>query len=42
MNVKDIYEKLHIELLYTSNVQNFDDAIDALSDINKILNSIGE
>lgn len=41
-NVKGIYEKLHIELLYTSNVQSFDDAVDALSDINKILNSIGE
>ena len=40
--VKSAYEKLHIELLYTNQKQNFDKALNAFRQINKILADIGE
>ena len=39
---KEIYEKLHIDLLYTNDKQKFDDAIEVFDAINKILDDIGE
>ena len=40
--VRTTYEKLHEELLYTDERQNFDDALSAFVAINEILISIGE
>ena len=40
--VKTIYENLHIELLYTDEKQNFDDAIRAIECIDEILKEIEE
>ena len=40
--VKEIYENLHKELLYTDKPQNFDEALTAFAEINEILKSIGE
>ena len=40
--VRSIYGSLHKELLYTDEKQNFDDALSAFSEINKILKSINE
>lgn len=41
-NAKEIYERLHEELLYTDEKQHFDDAIKAFDQINEILKEIGE
>lgn len=40
--IKNRYESLHKDLLYTSEKQNFEDAIDAFRKINDILSEIGE
>ena len=40
--VKTIYENLHIELLYTDEKQNFDDAIRTIECIDEILKEIEE
>lgn len=40
--VKEIYENLHKELLYTDKPQNFDEALTAFAEIDEILKSIGE
>ena len=40
--IRSRYEKLHEDLLYTSERQNFDDAILAFETINDILSAIGE
>ena len=39
---KDIYEKLHEDLLYTDEKQRFDDAVKAFERIDTILTDIGE
>ena len=39
---KDVYEKLHEDLLYTDEKQRFDDAVNAFEQINSILTEIGE
>ena len=39
---KDVYEKLHEDLLYTDEKQRFDDAVKAFEQINYILTEIGE
>lgn len=39
---KDVYEKLHEDLLYTDEKQRFDDAVKAFEQINIILTEIGE
>lgn len=39
---KDVYEKLHEDLLYTDEKQHFDDAVKAFEYINYILTEIGE
>ena len=39
---KDVYEKLHEDLLYTDEKQRFDDAVKAFEQINFILSEIGE
>lgn len=40
--VRSTYENLHKELLYTDEQQSFDDALDAFSEINNILEFVGE
>lgn len=40
--VKTIYESMHNDLLYTDEKQNFDEALEIFSEINKILARIGE
>ena len=40
--VRETYENLHKELLYTDEQQNFDDAISVFFEINNILKDIGE
>ena len=40
--VKTIYENMHNELLYTDEKQDFDDALNVFSGINKIFEDIGE
>ena len=40
--VRAIYESMHNDLLYTDEKQNFDEAIEAFAEINKILAAIGE
>lgn len=42
VEVKKAYENLHKELLYTDTQQNFDDALNTFTEINKILKDIGE
>ena len=39
---KDVYEKLHEDLLYTDEKQRFDDAVKAFEQINSLLTEIGE
>ena len=41
-SIKNRYETLHMDLLYTNQKQNFEDALDAFEDINKVFASIGE
>ena len=40
--VRSTYENLHKDLLYTDEQQSFDDALDAFSEINNILEFVGE
>lgn len=40
--IRSIYENLHKDLLYTDEQQNFNDALNAFSEINDILECIGE
>ncbi len=40
--VRETYENLHKELLYTDEQQNFEDAISVFFEINNILKDIGE
>lgn len=40
--IKSRYERLHEDLLYTNEKQNFDDAIEAFTEINDVFNEIGE
>ena len=40
--VRETYENLHKELLYTDEQQNFEDAISVFFEINNILKYIGE
>lgn len=42
MKAKDVYEKLHEELLYTDEKQHFDDAVKAFELVNQIMTEIGE
>ena len=39
---RDVYERLHEELLYTDEKQSFDHAVEAFEQINSILTEIGE
>ena len=41
-DIKNIYENLHKTLLFTDEKQNFDEAINVFTEINKILKEIGE
>lgn len=41
-SIREVYEKLHINLLYTDERQNFDKAISTFEQINSILAEIGE
>lgn len=41
-NVRRIYEKLHVDLLYTNEPQNFDDAIKCFEKLDNIFKGIGE
>ena len=41
-SARSIYERLHIDLLYTDEKQSFDDALKAFEEIDEILQSIGE
>ncbi len=40
--IRSTYENLHKDLLYTDKQQNFNDALDAFSEINNILECVGE
>lgn len=40
--IRSSYEKLHLDLLYTDDKQNFDDALHTFHEINKIFKEIGE
>ena len=40
--IKNVYENLHKELLYTKDAQKFNDALNAFVEINRILADIGE
>lgn len=40
--IKDTYENLHKNLLYTDEKQNFEDAIHSFEEINELLKAIGE
>lgn len=40
--IRSTYENLHKDLLYTDEQQNFDDALDAFSEIKNILEFVGE
>ncbi len=42
LTAKDVYERLHEDLLYTDEKQVFADAVDAFENINRILEAIGE
>ena len=42
IKAKSSYEKLHETLLYTSQKQNFDEAIEVFKNINNLFNEIGE
>lgn len=41
-SIKNVYENLHKELLYTNSKQNFDEAISTFLAIDKLLDKIGE
>ena len=41
-SARSIYERLHIDLLYTDEKRSFDDALKAFEEIDEILQSIGE
>lgn len=41
-SIKDRYENLHRDLLYTNQKQNFDEALDAFSKISEIFKELGE
>lgn len=42
VEIRKAYERLHIDLLYTNEKQNFNLALNTLEEISKILDSIGE
>lgn len=41
-DIKNIYENLHKDLLYTDEAQRFDDAVNAFTEVNRILKEINE
>lgn len=41
-DIKNIYENLHKDLLYTDTPQKFDDAVNAFTEVNRILKNINE
>lgn len=41
-DIKNIYENLHKDLLYTDEPQRFDDALNAFTEVNRILKDINE